>query len=535
MPIVNNASLGHPKWILVAFAALYLLVRLPVLGAHGLWVDEAFSLAMATGHSLEHPPDVADAQSGDYIEVREAKPAAHYARYLEHEDEPAGFARVLRAVALSDTSPPLYYLGLDAWTRVFGSSDEALRAFSAWWGLLCLPLLMALARDFGGRYAVVPTLLMFAVAPLSVYYTTEGRMYSLLLLLTIALVYLTRLVQRSSGTGVLLGWTVVAIAGLWTHYFFGFALSAAGLWLLVDPGPRTRRSILMAACTVLVLVAPWYVQIPTLEKQWRVTSGWMELEPGGGTFAGAALYLLVGQLSIAGIWGVPGRLFALDGTIYLALAVLVLVMYRGWIFNQQRILLWLWLAAPLLGVIGLGLLLGNYLPWNIRYALAAMPAAHLLVGVSVARLPRPLRYAFITLLTLTSAVGCYYAFSPARLVQPWAATARALSAVSEPGDVVIVQSIPSGVTLLARYLVAENSPLEVVSWVDRLDGHQPDSDLMMIAEGRRNIYFVRGHAIFGSDALERALADRWELHPVAYLGQIEVYRAVIEEQVPPPH
>ena len=77
---------------------------------------------------------------GDWVEVPQPAPASALHRYLEHESPPAGPPRVLRAVFLSDTSPPLYYLLLSFWTRVLGTSDAALRGFSVFWSLAALPL-----------------------------------------------------------------------------------------------------------------------------------------------------------------------------------------------------------------------------------------------------------------------------------------------------------------------------------------------------------------------------------------------------------
>ena len=72
---------------------------------------------MATGHSLEHPATVADPNLGDFMERSDPLPPAVFRQYAEHETPPAGASRVVRAVRLSDTSPPLYYLLLNVWTR----------------------------------------------------------------------------------------------------------------------------------------------------------------------------------------------------------------------------------------------------------------------------------------------------------------------------------------------------------------------------------------------------------------------------------
>ena len=115
--------------------------------------DEVFSLAIATGHSLEHPAATADPALGDFVEPEGPVHAEEFKRYLAHDDPPASPARVVRAVLLSDTSPPLYYLLLYGWTLVFGTSDVALRLFSTAWSLACLPFLAGIARRTGGRGA----------------------------------------------------------------------------------------------------------------------------------------------------------------------------------------------------------------------------------------------------------------------------------------------------------------------------------------------------------------------------------------------
>jgi len=131
------------------------LLRLPLLSGEGLWADEFFSLAIATGHSLEHPAADANPMLDDFVQAREAMPAGAWGRYLAQEKPPAGIRRISRAVFMSDTSPPLYYVLLGYWTRGLGTSDAALRLFSLVWALASVPLLWLLARRLGGTRAAV--------------------------------------------------------------------------------------------------------------------------------------------------------------------------------------------------------------------------------------------------------------------------------------------------------------------------------------------------------------------------------------------
>src|SRR5215216_3967520 len=136
--------MNRPIWPVLLMLVLLLAgigLRVAAAVRPGLWGDEVFSLAMASGHSLEHPASSAQPSLGDFVEPRQAQPPQVFRRYAEHDEPPAGAGRVLRAVLLSDTSPPLYYLLLNGWTRLFGTSDAALRLFSVWCGVLMLPLL----------------------------------------------------------------------------------------------------------------------------------------------------------------------------------------------------------------------------------------------------------------------------------------------------------------------------------------------------------------------------------------------------------
>ena len=144
----------------------------------GVWGDEIFSLAMATGHSLEHPAAEARPALGDFVEPPAATASSSFRRYAEHEDPAVGPGRVIRAVRLSDTNPPLYYLLLSAWTRVTGTGDQALRFFSLFWAALTLPFLWRLGRDLGDQVVGWTAVVLYAWSPVSVFYSIEGRMYS---------------------------------------------------------------------------------------------------------------------------------------------------------------------------------------------------------------------------------------------------------------------------------------------------------------------------------------------------------------------
>src|SRR5690242_21783273 len=104
------------RYLLFALFAVVALGQIALARRQSLWADEIFSLAIATGHSLEHRAAEARPELGDFVEPTTAVPPQEFRRYLKHDSPPALPIRVLRAVFLSDTSPPLYYLLLYGWT-----------------------------------------------------------------------------------------------------------------------------------------------------------------------------------------------------------------------------------------------------------------------------------------------------------------------------------------------------------------------------------------------------------------------------------
>ena len=137
-------------WGLFILLVVVGILQFALARRHSLWADEFFSLAMATGHSLEHRAADAQPQLGDFVEPQGPVPAAEFRRYLQHESPPASPARVIRAVLLSDTSPPLYYLLLQGWTLISGTSDLALRLFSVSFSIASIPLVAALGMPHRG-------------------------------------------------------------------------------------------------------------------------------------------------------------------------------------------------------------------------------------------------------------------------------------------------------------------------------------------------------------------------------------------------
>ncbi len=513
-----------PLWIVLVLVLAAAGFRIAVALRPGLWGDEIFSLAMATGHSLEQPPAEANPSLGDFVEPRQPRSPSVFRRYAEHEEPPVGVQRVIRAVLSSDTSPPLYYILLNWWTRAFGTGDAALRLFSVWWAVLCLPVLWSLGRALGRGKVAWSASLLFSFSPVAIYYSTEGRMYSLLWFVVSTFGWLTlRLSPWRGRLWIPALWVLTGVAGLLTHYFFVFVWVACVAWLWLRGRPVRRRRVAALIAVTLLAVLPWYLEVPASLARWRVTGNWLEgplIWPWavGRPFALAGS-LLSGRTELGGLRGVD---FLVAG-LFLALAI--------WIaregsarrmFSGRRLLLWGWVAAACVGPLAFDIVRHTTTTDVPRYALAGLPAAMLLAALGMSQLPPRIHLAFLSAVLLAWLPGSKD--NRAKVQRPvWGQYRRMdgrLNSWARPDDVVLVHSIPSGVIGVARYL---RSDIPLASWVVPLDVRRVPDDLELLLAGCQRVALVKAHFLHW-----RNPADAWLRAHARQLGHDVFYGRTAE-------
>ena len=157
-----------------------------------------------------------------------------------HHDEIVTASRVLRdgfwhamdAVSFSESAPPLYYALAWPWTQLMGTGEAGLRSLSALAGVATVPVAYLLGAELSSRRAGTIAAALVAVNPMLLWYSQEGRAYSLFVLLTaISLLYFVRALDRGRRRDSI-GWGIASALALATHYFAFFPIVAEALWLL---------------------------------------------------------------------------------------------------------------------------------------------------------------------------------------------------------------------------------------------------------------------------------------------------------------
>lgn len=225
----------------------------------------------------------------------------------------------LPAALKHDGAPPLYYGLLHVWMRVFGDSTFSVRALSGIPAVLALPVVVRLGRRIGGDAVGIASVVLLAISPFAVRYAVETRMYSLLMLLSLAGAHAVLSVHRHGTKRATAGLAVVTAAALYTHYYAVFAVGVLGageLWLAWRRrDPAARRALLALALGSLAFV-PW---VPILLYQSRHTGAPWAAAPDGTAALGTIDAWMGGE-------SLPAQIAAL---VALAAVVIALIGRRG--------------------------------------------------------------------------------------------------------------------------------------------------------------------------------------------------------------
>lgn len=340
-------------------------------------------------------------------------------------------ADVVRVASQTSPHPPLYFVALEGWFGVVGTSPFTARLFSVVVGVGGVLAAYLVGRALFDETTGLVGALFLALSPFHVQYSRDARMYALLTLLTLAsFYYFVRLTgdERSRATDV--GYAVATTLVLYTHIYGVFVVLAQNVHVAI-PWLRRDRTARPAAARWFGLQAvvglaylPWLF---VLRDDLRALFG----GGGGSELLGwlpdpTPRMLLESLLSYAGyLTNYPfaaedaysGAIAAVVG---LALLALVWAAFLGYPddspeydlreYLRRYRLLALWFAAIALVPY---VIADQFVPiYYVRYTVAALPALYLVAGRGVASLSSArLRWALVLVVAvgLLATTGIYHA------------------------------------------------------------------------------------------------------------------------------
>jgi mannosyltransferase len=292
-----------------------------------------------------------------------------------------------------EITPPLYLL-LANLTQGLGDPQDALRIVPFACGLLAIPMTWLLGAWALDRRAATVAGAVMACSPFVVFYSTEARAYSLMMVLVLGSTL--ALWQAVHGRGRL-AWALYALltcAAMYTHYTAAFVLLAQGAWALAYH--RAAWRWLLGANALAALA--WLPWLPSYRTDQDTPAARLIgfIDPFDlATFKTDVLHWAVGHpLTIASVRDFPG-----DAAIALialgmasAVAAVGFELWRGLgsiarPTEGQALVLALALAAPVIAAIYSTVGVSVFLPRNL---LVSSPGLALALA-AVVTLPRSQR------------------------------------------------------------------------------------------------------------------------------------------------
>jgi uncharacterized membrane protein len=372
----------------VIFASA-LAARLHGLDRQTLECDELYTMPAATGHQYVYLSSESNALVS-YMPITKTE-----YRQLLFPETRLGLSEV-RGVLKRNVHLPFYFYMMHYWIGWFGNSEWVLRFPSALFGALTAVLLFILGRELFNPFIGLIAALFLSFSPEQIYFSQQARMYPLLMLLLVSSTYVIILIGKSpTNKWLYLAYAVLSTAGLYTHYEYIFCLAAqvAYVWLVSDQGRRHWRYWLGTDAAVGIAFLPWILISLAQKKTSPEIIAWVN-----GTLP-ANIVLTEFITKTARLISVPELPF---GWVSVLVAFVLLIMGAIALAPQRTklLMLCLWIACPLLGVVLMDNLLGTRAISITRYWLAVAPPLYLLIAVGVDRIKqRPVKFAIVATLT----------------------------------------------------------------------------------------------------------------------------------------
>jgi hypothetical protein len=155
----------------------------------------------------------------------------------------------------AEISPPLYFV-LAWFSTHLGSGADLIRLPALIAGLASIPLAFLLARRMFGYSAGLAAAALMALNPFMVFYSTDGRAYTVVIALLLASTLVMLIAAERGNAGWWAAYAVLVALAMYTHYTAAFILGAQLVWLLWAR-PEVRVAALVATAAAAIAYLPW--------------------------------------------------------------------------------------------------------------------------------------------------------------------------------------------------------------------------------------------------------------------------------------
>jgi uncharacterized membrane protein len=181
------------------------------IGSKGLWYDEVLSFIQATGNGTMNITE------GRIIPAQQVQS-------LFEMDKNNSLGDVLQGLSKRDNHPPLYFIGLFFFLKLFGVYPGVGQLFSAIIAIVCIAVTYLMVGYLIDQKTAIVTSSLFAFSPFTTYYSQEVRPYILLILISLlSSLFLFKSLNSNNRKWFIL-WSIVSSLGLLTLAIYSLIL-----------------------------------------------------------------------------------------------------------------------------------------------------------------------------------------------------------------------------------------------------------------------------------------------------------------------
>jgi uncharacterized membrane protein len=243
-----------------------------------------------------------------------------------------------------NNNPPLYWLSVFIWSKVFGTNEFGLKSFSILWMVFVCLLTYKMAKDLFNVNVALIALGLLAFSPFVLTYAHNARYYSMAAALSLLLVLLLFKYTQTNNWRYLLFYILTGTGLLYTVYMGATELLAINLWWIFQWARGNRKFShlivwVLAQATILLFYAPWIsTAVTTFQRN-------LPSELGGGNWL-MEIVLRVGYLFYA--FGVGEFFSPLNPLMWLGIILITGLILFALMKSTHN----LWLPVSLLLVVG---------------------------------------------------------------------------------------------------------------------------------------------------------------------------------------
>jgi mannosyltransferase len=278
-----------------------------------------------------------------------------------------------------DQNPPLYFIVMHFWIKLFGISEFGIRSFSVFMSVITIPVLFYFAKENFNTKAAVIASVLFTFSEQQIYFSLEARTYAFTgLLCVISFLLFFRLIKMPSvPVSLLLGFVNSSL--IYSHFIscFIIVVEIVCLFILLIKGDRKVFLYgILSLLLIVLLFIPWignlFKNIPKPGEYWLAKPAFYNLKGLFISFSnGKISTVLFGMLICWFIYFTGKKYFEKDQPAKKYFGVIVLL---------------LWFLLPVFA----DYLISGITPIFLnKYLLYSSIALYLLIGVILSELPFP--------------------------------------------------------------------------------------------------------------------------------------------------